>query len=192
MQKLHLQLRRFLHDRQGIAALEFALIAPFLLLLYFGTVDLANWYMTHRRIVLAGSTIADITTQSPGTVKSTDIFKYWNGVGDIIAPLTPSDIAMTIRNYRKDGSTAKRQWTYSYKPAGTAPARTCGSDATAAKLLAIAGSEMTEGNDILVADLCFTTSPIVLQIFGWTAIPLHYQISMRPRLGKTLDCTGCT
>jgi len=28
-------------------------------------------------------------------------------------------------------------------------------------------------------------------MFGHKAVPLRYQTSMRPRLGKTLDCSSC-
>lgn len=186
MRKISNLLRRFFLDRKGVAAIEFALIAPFMLLLYFGVVDLANWYMMHRRLVLAGSTMADLTTQSAGTVTSADMTKYWTGVGDIIAPMTAADVNLTMRNYRKDGNSARRQWTYGQ-------GASCGGDPTAEQLAAIAASEMTEGNDILVAQVCTTLSPIVLQVFGWSNVALAYRISMRPRLGKTLDCTsGCS
>lgn len=186
MRQLHTQLRKFVHDRKGLAALEFALIAPFMLLLYFGVVDLANWYMMHRRLVLAGSTMADLTTQSAGTVTSADMAKYWTGVGDIIAPMTVSNVNLTMRNYRKDSNSARRQWTYSQ-------GSSCSGNPSAEQLVAIATGEMTEGNDILIAEVCTTLSPIVLQVFGWNDIKLDYQIGMRPRLGKTLDCTaGCS
>lgn len=35
-----LQLRRFARDRSGVSALEFAIVLPFMLLLYIGSVEL--------------------------------------------------------------------------------------------------------------------------------------------------------
>lgn len=181
-----LRIRRFTRDQKGLAALEFALIAPLLLLLYFGAVDLTNWYMAHRRLVLAGSTMADITTQSPGTVTGDTLGQIWTGVGEIIAPMALADVNLTMRDYRKDGNGARRQWSYTR---GT----DCSTIPDTTQLTAIAASEMTEDNDILIAEVCTTMSPIVLQVFGWPDVPLSYQISMRPRLGKTIDCTaGCS
>jgi len=184
MRQLPTHLRKFIYDRKGLAALEFALIAPFLLLLYFGVVDLANWYMSHRRLVLAGSTMADLTTQSAGTVTVSDLDKYWTSVGDIIAPMTATNVNLTMRNYRKEGSSARGEWIYN-------EGASCSELPPAEQLVAIAASEMTEGNDILVAEVCTTLSPIVLQVFGWENIEVDYQISMRPRLGKMLDCPSC-
>lgn len=187
MRRFSAMIRRFTRDQKGLAAIEFAFIAPLLLLLYFGTVDLTNWYMAHRRLVVAGSTIADLTTQNPGTVTGTAIGQYWAAVGDIIAPLALSNVKLTMRDFRKDGGTAKRQWGYSQGSAA------CSANPTAAQLVALAASEMTEGNDILVAEVCTTMEPLVLQFFGFDAVNMNYQISMRPRLGKTLDCTsGCS
>lgn len=176
----------FTRDQKGLAAVEFALIAPVLLLIYFGAVDLTNWYMAHRRLVVAGSTIADLTTQNAGTVTGTQIGQYWTAVGDIIAPLTTSNVNLTIRDYRKDGGSAKRQWSYTR-------GADCSGAPDAAALLAIATSEMTEANDILIAEVCTTIQPLVLSVFKFKGVTMTYQISMRPRLGKTLDCTsGCS
>ncbi|MFZ5675676.1 MAG: TadE/TadG family type IV pilus assembly protein [Pseudomonadota bacterium] len=186
MRQLIRRLRRFTRDQKGLAALEFAFIAPVLLLIYFGAVDLTNWYMAHRRLVVAGSTIADLTTQNPGTVTGAQINQYWTAIGDIIAPLNLADVSLTMRDYRKDGGSAKRQWGYNK---GTA----CSGTPDAAALLAIATSEMSEANDILVAEVCTTMQPMVLSFFNFPAVNMTYQISMRPRLGKTLDCTsGCS
>lgn len=179
------RLHRFLRDRKGFAALEFAIIAPVLVLLYFGSVDLANWYMAHRKLVVAGSTIADLVTQSPGQVTASEINALWTGIGQIIAPLALSDVPMTLRAYRKTGSTVSQIWTHSQNG-------TCGGALSGAQLAAMGTSEMSDGNDILLASVCTTVAPIVLQAFDWGPKELEYQISMRPRLGKTLDCSsGC-
>lgn len=193
MRQFTAKLSSFRRDHRGFAAFEMAIIAPILLLVYFGTVDLANWYMAHRRLVVAGSTIADLTTQSPGTVTGTEIRDFWTGIGRIIEPLPIDSVTLTMRDYRKDGGSSKRQWSYSSNATQDPPAPACGSDRNAEQLLDLATTEMSDANDILIAEVCTTISPIALHIFGFEAIPLKYQISMRPRLGKTLDCTsGCS
>lgn len=187
---------RFLRDRQGVAAIEFAFIAPVLLLLYFGTVDITNWYMAHRRLVVAGSTIADLTTQNGAQVTGTDIKNFWVGIGKIVDPLPIDSIALTLRDFRKDGGSSKQQWQYSYKPASLpagSPTPVCGGTRDTTQLQALATSEMSDANDILSAEVCTTIKPIALQVFGFGDIAMRYQINMRPRTGKTLDCTsGCT
>jgi Flp pilus assembly protein TadG len=186
MRQIKHRIRHFLRDRKGVAAIELALIAPLLVLLYFGTVDLANWYMSHRRLVVAGSTITDLTTQSQGQVTKSDIDNIWNGIGRIITPLKLSDVKLTMRDYRKQDGSVKEQWSYSANGGSS-----CGVALTGTDLETLGNTEMTDGNDILVASVCTTIAPIALQVFGFSSIDMKYRISMRPRLGKTLDCTNC-
>lgn len=180
------KLHHFVRDRKGVAAFEFAIIVPLLALLYFGTVDLSNWYLTHRRLVIAGSSIADITTQSQGQVTKQQVIDMWNNIGKIIVPVKLSDVALTMRAYRKSGGTVKQQW-----PLNTGNGQ-CPIDPSATDLQSMGDTEMTDGNDILVVAVCTTVEPIALQAFGWKAIPLRYQITMRPRAGKQLDCSDCS
>jgi len=77
-------------------------------------------------------------------------------------------------------------------PAGS-PTPVCGGTRSVAQLQSLATNEMSDANDILSAEVCTTIKPIALQVFGFKDIEMRYQINMRPRLGKTLDCTsGCT
>jgi hypothetical protein len=43
----------------------------------------------------------------------------------------------------------------------------------------------------LLSNGCTTIAPIALQVFGFDRVNMKCRISMRPRLGKTLDCTNC-
>ncbi len=56
-------LGRFRTDRRGVAALEFALIVPLLLMLYFVTMEVAQAIETNRRVGRVGSLVADLVTQ---------------------------------------------------------------------------------------------------------------------------------
>ena len=187
--------KEFLRDRRGFAAIELAFIAPVLLLIYFGVADLSDWYMKHRRLVVAGSTIADLVTQNPGQVTGQEINNFWTGIGLIIEPMPLDSLVLTIRDYRKEGGSSKRQWVYPAAPSSssTPPPPRCGDERNAQQLLDLASNEMTDANDILIAEVCTTIEPMVLQVFGFEPVPMRYYISMRPRLGKTLDCTaGCS
>ena len=55
------QIRR---DEDGISAIEFALVAPFLALLYFGCVELSFMMQTDRRVTSAASTMGDLVARA--------------------------------------------------------------------------------------------------------------------------------
>lgn len=56
-------LRRLVGDRKGVAAVEFALIAPVLLSLYFVTMEVAQAIETNKKISRVASMVADLVTQ---------------------------------------------------------------------------------------------------------------------------------
>lgn len=109
--------------------------------------------MAHRRLVVAGSSMADLTTQSPGTVTKTDMNNIRSGVGKIITPLKIANVTLTMRDYRKNGSNVQSQWSYL---SGTG---TCTISPTSTELTAMGTNQMSDGNDVLVAAVCTTVSP---------------------------------
>src|SRR5690606_29147070 len=60
---------RFGRDRRGIAAIEFALIAPILLALYFLTMEVSQGIETNKKLSRLGSTVADLITQQNSVTK---------------------------------------------------------------------------------------------------------------------------
>ena len=55
--------RRFLGNQTGIAAVEFALIAPILLLLYLGATDITQALAIDRKLGTFASTVSDLVAQ---------------------------------------------------------------------------------------------------------------------------------
>jgi Flp pilus assembly protein TadG len=63
---------RFLGDRRGVAALEFALIAPTILLLYLGSIEVTMELDVNKDLGRATSMVADLVTQQQ-TITRADI-----------------------------------------------------------------------------------------------------------------------
>lgn len=57
--------RRFARDGRGVAALEFALIVPLLLCLYFVTMEVAQAIEANKKVGRAASMAADLVAQMP-------------------------------------------------------------------------------------------------------------------------------
>lgn len=55
--------KRFGRDRSGASGVEFALIAPVLILIYFGLAEFCQAYMAQRRMSHSTSQVADIVAQ---------------------------------------------------------------------------------------------------------------------------------
>jgi Flp pilus assembly protein TadG len=57
------KLRQFANDHSGVAALEFALIGPFMIVLYLGAVEISLALSIDRKITSAASALADLVAQ---------------------------------------------------------------------------------------------------------------------------------
>jgi len=60
-------IRPILRDARGVSAIEFALIAPVLILLYCGMAELSSALMAARKTDHAISTVGDLVAQTPAT-----------------------------------------------------------------------------------------------------------------------------
>jgi len=83
---------RFLMDRSGIAATEFAVIVPIMLVLFFGTVEFSSGVAVDRKVTLTARTLSDLTSQflaSPATMADSDLINIFTASTSILYPYTP-------------------------------------------------------------------------------------------------------
>lgn len=87
-------LRKLRRDRRGLAAVEFALIAPVMIILYLGIVELSDAMIAHRKVTTAASTAADLVGQAL-SVNDKDMQNIMASVQSVMAPYDATD--MTVR-----------------------------------------------------------------------------------------------
>ena len=87
-----------LADRRGIAATEFAVIVPIMLVLFFGTVEFSSGVAVDRKVTLMARTLSDLTSQSPppslnstsATMTDTYLQNFFTASIAIMTPYAPS------------------------------------------------------------------------------------------------------
>lgn len=86
-------LAAFAKSRSGLAAVEFAFIAPIMILLFFGVIEGSAAYSASRKVMLSANTLADLVAQESSITKDSldDLFV---GMEDVIAT---KDIDVTFR-----------------------------------------------------------------------------------------------
>lgn len=117
--------RRFRKDVRGIAAVEFGFIAPILIVMLLGTVELTRAISIDRRFSLVTSTVADLVTREEA-LTATDVNAIYNVAAQIMRPyeVTPLKISI-VPVKRHNGSDIVYPMTAN-RPAyngGTVPAR---------------------------------------------------------------------
>lgn len=103
-------IRRLAKDRRGVSAVEFALIAPVMIFLYYGLAELTMGMMAERRASHAASTIGDLAAQDTQitSVEMTDIFKVGTAM---MAPFATTSLKMRVTSVKADaGGSPKVVW----------------------------------------------------------------------------------
>ncbi len=112
MRPLEAALTRFRRDQQGLAAVEFALLAPVMILLYFGMAELCQGYMALKRTSHVTSMVADLTAQAQAVNQNDldDIFSIGN---QIMQPFSADPLQMRVSSVTRgsDGN-IDVDWSY--------------------------------------------------------------------------------
>jgi len=97
------RISRLASDRRGVSAVEFALIAPLLITLYIGIVQVTLGLSADRKLTAAASTVADLVAQSESINGGglADIF----AAGDAVLQPYPSDgLSIRVTSLRADSA----------------------------------------------------------------------------------------
>src|ERR1700744_5640707 len=74
-------------DRRGVAAIEFAMIVPIMLVLFFGTVEFSSGVAIDRKVSLMAHTLADLTSQSqPMGITDAELSNFFAASAAIMTP----------------------------------------------------------------------------------------------------------
>jgi Flp pilus assembly protein TadG len=92
---LHLQLRRFADDRNAVSAIEFAVVLPFMLLMYIGGVELGDGLAIQFKVTQTARTVSDLTTQYV-SIDSATMSGILGASTQVVAPYPSANIIVTV------------------------------------------------------------------------------------------------
>jgi Flp pilus assembly protein TadG len=93
--------KRFRTSESGVSAIEFALIAPVMLVMFFGVAEISNYILAARKVSSVASSMADLVTQD--TVIDDDEMTDIMGVLNVILrPFDPSTARVRITSVVAD------------------------------------------------------------------------------------------
>lgn len=102
---------RLRRDTSGLAAVEFAMILPLLLLMFFGMIDVSLGVATDRKVTMVAQTLADLASRYT-SVTETDFTNFFVIAGAMLTPFDKTPLAATISQVYLDptSKTGKVQW----------------------------------------------------------------------------------
>jgi Flp pilus assembly protein TadG len=119
---LWIQMRRraadLMRDRRGLAATEFAVVVPLMLLMFFGTVEFSSAIAIKRKVTTMARTVSDLTSQA-AVVSSTDMSNFFAASLAILTPYDSAPTNTTVSEVYIDSSgNARVQWSTGASPRG--------------------------------------------------------------------------
>jgi Flp pilus assembly protein TadG len=162
--------RRFATDRNGVAAIEFAMIVPIMLVMFFGTVELSSGVAVDRKVNLMARTLSDLTSQNQ-SVTDVQLTNFFNASNSILTPYSSTPTKSTITELFVDPTTLKArvQWSKGSSPRSTS------SVVGIPTALAIAGSYLIMG------EVSYLYVPAVGYVMSKSGITLTSTAYTRPR-----------
>jgi Flp pilus assembly protein TadG len=111
MHEVSRRARALREDCRGIVAIEFAVIAPVMLVMVFGVIEYSSKVALQRKMTLAARMLSDLTSQSM-SVADADLANFGQTAKAIMTPYDPSILKSTITEVYIDSATlvARVQW----------------------------------------------------------------------------------
>lgn len=113
--------RAIARDRRGVAAVEFAFVAPLLIALYFTTIEISQAIDTNKKVGRLSSMVADLVTQQQSVNKAA-MQGILNVSNTVLFPYSRSNATVTITaiEVTDEASPETRVvWSYRKLPNGT-------------------------------------------------------------------------
>jgi Flp pilus assembly protein TadG len=173
------------HDKRAVSAIEFAILAPVMIMMYVGAVELGNALTINRRASAVTSTAADLVAQVK-TVVTSDLQDIGKAATSVMAPYPTTPLKIVLTSVVADQNNIGKV-TWSYATNGGTP-RACGSTYSVPAGLTQANSS------VIVAEVTYAFKPMTnLTVFG---APVAYDMKRtfyaRPRKSLEVKKTdGC-
>ena len=181
MKAMTFRIPRFLsglaRDRRGSSAVEFALIAPLLIGLYIGCVEISDGVAADRKVTLTAGALANLASQVQ-TIDATAMTNIMNAATAVIAPYSAGNLTTTLTCIKID---AAKNATVAWSETVGGTAHTKGSTIVIPTDLAIPSSSL------VFSEVTYLYKPVTGYIPAWshiaaTGITLSDKMYMSPRI----------
>ncbi len=180
--RIRRRLEAFAHDLSGLSAVEFALIVPIMIALYFGTVEFSNALTVDRRVTSVASTIADLAAQAE-EVDRDDVGDMFAAAASIMNPYDSDEISIVLTSVVADEDN------------NTTVAWSCSNDDAGEGAYAEGSSYTLPPNltqpftSVIVAEVEYSYSPPIIRYID-APLDLQETFYLRPRRSLTVEFEG--
>jgi Flp pilus assembly protein TadG len=151
--------RKFRRDGSGLAAIEFAMLAPVMAAMFLGSIELCDALNCQQKVTGMASTAADLVAQETNMTDA-EVSNVFSAVNAIVYPYPTSSLKITITSLVDNG---KGGGTVQWSDAQNATARAVGATVT------VPTGVLTTGGTVILAEITYPyNSPVTDYITGTT------------------------
>ncbi len=161
--------RGFLKANDGISAVEFALIAPLMAIIYFGCIELSFMMVLDRKVTGATATLGDLTARA-SSVTNSELDDIFEATRMVMQPHDITEARMRITSLYEDGGDTKVAWSEGCNL----------SSYSTDQLVTIPNNLVPTGGTIIMAEIEYDYNS-VLGYFFTTSKTLTDKFYLRPR-----------
>jgi Flp pilus assembly protein TadG len=186
---------RLSKDCRGVAATEFVMIVPLMLVMFFGVVEFSSGVAVDRKVTLVARTLSDLTSQST-SVTDTDLSNFFAASAGILTPYPATPTQSTITELYVDPTTlkAKVQWSKASTINSSGSVVLGTSTHSSGDLITIPAALTVGGTYLIWSEVSYKYVPAVGYLMAKTGVTLSDLTYTRPRqsscvMYKTTVCT---
>lgn len=179
-------LRRLVREGDGVSAVEFALILPFMLTLYLGGSELGDGMAIQFKATLAARTVADLATQYTNIPDTTTMNQLLGAATTVMTPYPTANMTVTVTELKliNGSTTGTVVWSASNSGSGRAVGSTFPLP-TAMQALATASTPTVY---MLLGETTYPYTPSMGYVITGT-INIYEDVVFSPRLASCVQYT---
>jgi Flp pilus assembly protein TadG len=184
---------RLCASERGVSAVEFALIAPIMVLMLFGAAEASLAVTVDRKTTLAASTLGDLAAQTD-LVSCAELSQISAVTRQVFEPYSGSAATMVVAGLKLDGGAAKVEWSKFLRTDTSNGTLLCDNVPAShslyvGKVVTVDTTLFAPGGGLVVGDVEMVHTSIGTSFIS-NNLNLHERFYLRPR--KSLKLKLCT
>jgi Flp pilus assembly protein TadG len=174
--------RDLLRHTGGVAAIEFALVVPLVIIVYAGGFEIVQAATVNRKLTDTTVQLANVTTQYTAVAATPDLANIFAASAQIMAPYPTSSLTIVVTEVQTDkNSIGTVAWSQGYPVASSCLAKN--------SVVALPTGFASPNSYYILVQTTYSYAPTIGSAFVHT-IPMSDQIFMVPRQSTSIPATG--
>ena len=175
------RLREFARNRDGVSAVEFAILLPFMLTTYIGAVELGDGMAISFKVAETARTVTDLASQY-SSINSATMSSILNASSTVVSPYSSPGMIVTLSEVSTN-SNGQASITWSCSLNGTPHTKNTS--------ITLPSSFNNPANtSLLWGEVSYPYNPQIGYVITGT-INMYQSTYFYPRLSASIACNGC-